>query len=101
MLITMDQLPLSPWRASVNTTPIRDLCPSTNGAVNLPPCLAVESFGRLGVEGSNFIDQLAASVGGGRDGRSMVRQGVVKERLLQIISVTTQTGRHFKEGGAV
>ena len=47
--------------------------------------VAVESFGRLGVEGSNFIDQLAA---GGRDGGSMARKGVVKERLLQIISVT-------------
>ena len=42
----------------------------------------MESCGRLGVEGSNFIDQPAASVVGGRD--------VVKERLLQIISVTTQ-----------
>ena len=52
--------------------------------------LAVESFGRLGVEGSNFIDQLAASVVGGRDGGSMARKGVVKERLLQTISVTTQ-----------
>jgi len=47
----------------------------------------VESFGRLGVEGRNFIDQLAA---GGRDGGSMARKGVVKERLLQIISLTTQ-----------
>ena len=47
--------------------------------------LAVESFGRLGAEGSKFVDQLAASVVGGRDGGSMV-----KERLLQIISVTTQ-----------
>ena len=28
--------------------------------------LAVESFGRLGVEGSKFIDQLAASVVGGQ-----------------------------------
>ena len=52
--------------------------------------LAVENFGRLGVEGSNFIDQLAASVAGGRDGGSMARKGVVEERLLQIISVTTQ-----------
>ena len=52
--------------------------------------LAVESFGHLGVEGSNFIDQLAASVVGGRDGGSMTREGVVKEHLLQIISVTTQ-----------
>ena len=52
--------------------------------------LAVESFGRLGVEDSSFIDQLAASVVGGRDGGSMAREGVAKERLLQIISVTTQ-----------
>ena len=52
--------------------------------------LAVESFGRLGVEGSNFIDQLAASVVGGRDGRSMSKKGVVKEHLLPKIKVTTQ-----------
>ena len=56
--------------------------------------LAVESFGRLGVEGGNFIDQLTASVEGRRDGGSMTRKGVVKEHLLQIISVTT--GRHFE-----
>ena len=35
---------------------------------------AAESFGRLGVQGSYFIDQLAASVVGGRDGGSMARQ---------------------------
>ena len=52
--------------------------------------LAVESFGRLGVEGSYYIDQLAATVVGGRDRRSMARKGVLKERLLQIVSVTTQ-----------
>ena len=52
--------------------------------------LAVESFGRLGEEGSNFIDQLAASVVGARDGGSMTRKGVVKAHLLQIISVSTQ-----------
>ena len=52
--------------------------------------LAMESFERLGVGGSNFIDQLEASVVGGRDGGSMTRKGVVKEHLLQIISVTTQ-----------
>ena len=52
--------------------------------------LAVESFGRIGVEGSNFIDQLAASVVAGKEGGSMARKGVVKERLLQIFSVATQ-----------
>ena len=52
---------------------------------------AVESFGRrLGVDGSIFIDQLAASVVGGRDGESMARKRVVRERLLQIVLVTTQ-----------
>ena len=53
--------------------------------------VAVDRFERLGVEGSYyFIDQLAASVAGGRDGGSMARKGVLKERLLQIVSVTTQ-----------
>ena len=38
VLITMVQPPLPPRRASVNTTLVRDmtLCPSTNGATNLP-----------------------------------------------------------------
>ena len=50
----------------------------------------MESFGRFGEEGSKFIDQVAASAVGGRDDRSMGRKGLVKERLLQIVSVTTQ-----------
>ena len=49
---------------------------------------AVESCGCLGVEGSFFIDQLAATAVGGRDGGSMARKGVLKERLLQIVSLT-------------
>ena len=55
-----------------------------------PATLVVESFGRLGVEGGTFIDQLAASVVGREDGGSMTKKGVVKEHLLQIVSVTTQ-----------
>ena len=55
-----------------------------------PTTFAVESFWRLGVEGSYFIDQLAVSVVGGRDGGSTVRMRVLKERLLQTVSVTTQ-----------
>ena len=66
MLIRMVQSPLPPRRASVNTTLVRDMSPSTNGTTNLP---AVESFGRRGVEGSNFIDQLVASVVGGEGWR--------------------------------
>ena len=52
--------------------------------------LAVESFGRLGKEGSDLIDQVAASIVGGTDASSLARKGVCKERILQIIPVTTQ-----------
>ena len=52
--------------------------------------LAVESFGRLGEEGYQFIDELATHTAGGRDGESMALKGVFKERLLQVISVATQ-----------
>ena len=46
-----------------------------------PSTLAVESFGHLWIENSIFIDQLATSVKGERDGESMARKGVVKERM--------------------
>ncbi|CAB1115520.1 unnamed protein product [Ectocarpus sp. CCAP 1310/34] len=52
--------------------------------------LAVESFGRLGEEGYEFIDELATHAVGGRDGGTMALKGVFKERLLQIVSVATQ-----------
>ena len=52
--------------------------------------LAVESFGRLGKESSDLIDQVAATVVGGTDGSSLAPKGVYKKRLFQIISVTTQ-----------
>ena len=52
--------------------------------------VAVENYGRLGKEGSELIDQLAASIVGGTDGGSLSRKGVCKEHLFQIISVTTQ-----------
>ena len=52
--------------------------------------LAVESFGRLGREGSELIDQLATSVVGGRDGGAMAKKGICKEGILQIVSVTSQ-----------
>ena len=50
---------------------------------------AVDSFGRLGMEGSYFIDQLAATVVRGRDGGSMARRGMLKEGLLHV-SVNAQ-----------
>ena len=51
---------------------------------------AVKNFGRLGKEGSEFSDQLAASIVGGADGEFFPRKGVCKEHLFQVISVTTQ-----------
>ena len=36
VLMTMVQPPLPPRRASVNTTLVRDMCPSTNGVTHLP-----------------------------------------------------------------
>ena len=45
--------------------------------------LAVESFGRLGEKGYEFIDELATHAAGGRDGGSMAQKGVFKERLLR------------------
>ena len=51
--------------------------------------LAVESFGRLGREGSELIDQLATSVVGGRDGGAIAKKGICKERLLRIVSVNS------------
>ena len=50
----------------------------------------MESFGRLGKEGSDLIDRVEASIVGGTDGSSLERKGVCKERLFQIISVTIQ-----------
>lgn len=36
VLAKMDQLPLRPRHASVDSTLVRDTCPSTNGVINLP-----------------------------------------------------------------
>ena len=44
--------------------------------------LEVESFGRLGREGSEFIDQLATSVVGGRNGGAIAKKSICQERLL-------------------
>ena len=50
----------------------------------------MESFDRLGVGGSNFIDQSTTSDVGARDGGSVARKGAVTERMFQIVSVTTE-----------
>ena len=50
----------------------------------------MEISGRLGKEGSDLIDQAAASIVGGTDASFLARKGVCKERLFQFFSVTTQ-----------
>lgn len=52
--------------------------------------LAVESFGRLGEEGYEFINELATHAAGGKNGGSIVPKAVFKQRLLQVVSVATQ-----------
>ncbi|CAB1120916.1 unnamed protein product [Ectocarpus sp. CCAP 1310/34] len=52
--------------------------------------LALKSFGRLGEEGYEFIDELATHAAGGRHGGTMTQKGFYKERLLQVVSVATQ-----------
>ena len=51
---------------------------------------AVESFGRLGEEGYEFINELATHAAGGRDGGNLTLKGIFQERLLQVVSVATQ-----------
>ena len=89
-LIEMDQLSRRLRRESVTTTLLRDRCPSTSAAINLLPFFVVESFGRLGTQGSEVLDQLAAIAVGGTDGARYPSKDVCKKHLFQIISVTTQ-----------
>ena len=51
--------------------------------------LALESFGPLSREANEYIDQLETSVVGGKDGGAMAKKIICKERLLQIVSVTS------------
>ena len=57
------------------------------------------TFGCLGKEGGDLIDQVAASIVGGTDALSLARKGVCKERLFQIISVTTRFRAEFIDNG--
>ena len=86
----MEPQPKPPRREIASTTFVHDACPLTSAALQLPLYLAGESFGRLGEEGYEFIDELATHAAGGRDGGSMAQKGIFKERLLQVISVATQ-----------
>lgn len=58
---------------------------------------AVEIFERLGGEGISFIDQLAARIVVGRGAGSRARKRVCKERLSQIVSITTRTDSRLEE----
>lgn len=42
--------------------------------------IEVESFEHLGRKGSEFTERLEASVSGGRDGGTMAKKGICKER---------------------
>ena len=52
--------------------------------------VAVEHFGRLGKSGTEFVNRLVTNVVGGADSNNLRRKRVVKERLIQSVSVTTQ-----------
>ena len=62
---------------------------------------AVESFGRLGVEGSNFMDQLAASVVWERDGWRVDDKEGGGEGTPAPNHLGDYTGRHFEESVAL
>lgn len=51
-----------------------------------PTTPAVESFGHLGEDGYDFVDEIASHAVGGKEGGSFsTKKGVTKERLLQIL----------------
>lgn len=52
--------------------------------------LAVESFGRLGRNGEEILEQLATSVVRGEEGAGKMRKGVSMECIKQVISVIVQ-----------
>ena len=72
------------------------MCPSRSGSHKLTT-FAVESFGRLGIKGSYFIDQLAANVVGGVGRRIDGKQGGV-EGTPSTGLLSDHAGRHFAEG---
>lgn len=90
VLTTMDHPPLLPPKRAERQPYARPRDVSFDERSHKPATLAVESFGRLGIESNTFIYQLAASVVGGRDGGLVAKKGVVKGRLLQIISAAKQ-----------
>ena len=86
---TMDAQPEPPRRESASTTLAQDV--SFDERSFKLTTLAVESFGRLGEEGYQFIDEIATHAAGGTDGGSMAQEAVFKERLL-LQTTRTSTG---------
>ena len=78
-----DLLILVSRRAKARTTLVQATV-SFNERSYILTTLAVESFGRFGKSGIDFVDQLTTRLVGG----SQEKQGVVKEHPQNIISVT-------------
>ena len=89
-LTETDQLLPLLRHASAITRLVRDRQVSFDERSYKLATLAVDCFGRLGQEGSDLIDQVAASIIRGTDGLSLLRKGACKERLFQVIYVATQ-----------
>ena len=94
-LTVMDQLPLRTSEVRKREHYARPELSSFGGRAHKFSTVTVESSELLGVEGSAFVDLLVANVVDERDGGSMARNRVLKERLLQIVLVTS---RHLEEG---
>ena len=60
-----------------------------------------ESFGRLGKEGSDLIDQVAASIVGGTDALSRARKGGCKERVPIPSHLCDHPGRNFAQSSSI
>lgn len=57
--------------------------------------LEVEKIGRLGKSAYTLVDQLATSVSRRQGNGTLSRKGILKERLMQINSRTTQVTDHI------
>ena len=85
---TMGLLPEPLRREIVSTMLAQDTCPDEPGFELTT--FAVESFGRLGEGGYQFINEIASHAAGGGNVVSMRRRGIIKEHILQLVSVVTQ-----------
>ena len=94
---TMEQKPKPPKASTLRSSGTRVLRQAQLLTYHLS---AVESCGRLGEE-DEFVDELPTHAAGGRDGDSIAKKGVFKERLLQSGHFRGYTGGHIEESSAV